>query len=1302
MIRTSVKKPYTVLVGVILCIVLGIVSFTGLTTDLLPSIDLPMMIVSTVYPGANPEKVELTVTDPVEKAVATISGLENITSVSQENVSMVMLEFNYDTNMDTALLEVNNALQKVTGSFDDLVQTPTVMKLNPDMLPVEVISVDKDGMDIKELTTFLENDILPELERIYGVATISSEGMVKDHLEIQLDQDKIDKINEDILKSIDSGLLDTKRELDDAERELTDGIKKLEDGQKEAFDGLASGSAQLDSANAQLQSLSANKIKFETNKGLLDGQKKALQGKIDLETAKSSINILKTELEKLLNTNPSLGPITLNNILLAISDPKIKDDVTLLFNKLYNVNPAITNQTTLSDAITTIDTMIGAMDTSIAEIETTLTSMGFVLTGNNTNDMAKIDADILENDSELAKATLTANSLKSKITEIEDGLKALEVKKMETTSDLTKANVELENAQKELEKGVKEFEKARDSALQQANIDSLVTLDALAGILQAQNFSMPAGSIVNEKGVKTSIKIGDKFSDVESLENLLLLDMGLDEVDPIYLKDVGTISIKDNANESYTIVNDNPAILLSFNKSSVVSTTEVTDSIGEKTKELELNNSGLHFTELTNQGIYINMVINGVMQNLVFGGVIAFVLLLLFLKDLRPTLVIGFAIPISLLFAVVLMYFSGITLNIISLAGLSLGVGMLVDNSIVVIENIYRLRNSGMSKYKAALEGASQVSMAIFASTLTTVCVFLPIVFVEGITRDIFVDMGLTIAYSLFASLLVALTVVPAMSSYLLSKTTDKENKLFNKLVRIYEKVLKINLKHSWFVILMSISLLVLSIYFTSKMPLVLVPEMSSNQLSMTFKMDVDTNKDVVFENAEKIAKNTMSIEGVDTVGLTANSVEVVNNKPISFTYYVILKDGYSKENKVISEKIKEVNSNYKEYITISTSNMNMSMLTGSGLSYKIKGNDMDTLLDLSSKLKNELILIEGVNEVKDGSETNVNEIRVDIDKNKAAEYNLMVAQVYKTIAEKTTDEKKATTMTFQNQDYETIIVPALSYTSESIKDVVVTTDTVEYEVDGESKTKDVDIYLKDIAKIYNAAIPSAINHDNQSRVITVNASIEKEYNAALVSRNAKEIIDNFKLPNGYILEEDGEDVMVNKTINDMIMMILLAIIFIYLIMVAQFQSLLSPFIILFTIPLAFTGGLLGLKLTNQDLTMTGMIGFLVLAGVVVNNGIVFVDYVNQLRMGGLNKHDALTKAGRDRMKPILMTALTTILAMSTMALGIGEGAEMSQAMAIVTIGGLSYATLLTLFLVPVLYNLLYRKEIKNIESELV
>lgn len=802
----------------------------------------------------------------------------------------------------------------------------------------------------------------------------------------------------------------------------------------------------------------------------------------------------------------------------------------------------------------------------------------------------------------------------------------------------------------------------------------------------AENFSMPAGHIKDGE-TQYSIKVGEKFNSKEEIENLLLFDTGVEGVGTIRLKDVSKVGFSDNSNETYTNINGNEGVILTFQKASNYSTTDVSKSINEAIKYISKGNKNVHITTLMDQGVYINMVIDSVLSNLVYGGILAIIVLMIFLKSFRTTAIVAFSIPISLLFSLVLMYFSGVTLNIISLSGLALGVGMLVDNSIVVIENIYRLKNEGMSSVKAAIYGTNQVAAAISASTLTTICVFLPIVFTHGMTKQLFVDMGLTIAYSLVASLLVAITLVPAMSSRLINNIGNKEHKWFDKFVDLYEIMLKKSLTHKWVVLLFTIGLLIFSGYSAINMGTSFMPTMDSTQMSAIMTMPKESKRSETIKTSNEFIDRILTIEDVETVGaLEGNQMGPTKSGDMSF--YIILKENKKISNaqveQVIYNKTKDMNCK----IDVSASNMDMSALGGSGISIQVKGNEFDMLQKISNDIANILKDVKGTKDISNGLKDADTEIRIIVDKNKAMEYGLTVAQVYQSVSKDLETEKTSTNVSIENKEYPVIIANYNDISRDTI---------LNQKIKASKRNEEVEIKLSDIAKIQEAKSLNAIKRDNQSRYMTVSAGIDKGYNIGLVSRDAENKLKDYKVPNGYSVEMKGENETINKSLKDMILMGAMAIAFVYLIMVAQFSSLLSPFIVMFTIPLAFTGGLLALLITGNEISVISMLGFLVLSGVVVNNGIVFVDYINQLRLEGKNKKDAIIKTGRDRIRPILMTATTTILAMSTMAMGVGMGSEMSQGLAIVTIGGLLYSTILTLFVIPILYDLLHKRELKPI-----
>lgn len=416
---------------------------------------------------------------------------------------------------------------------------------------------------------------------------------------------------------------------------------------------------------------------------------------------------------------------------------------------------------------------------------------------------------------------------------------------------------------------------------------------------------------------------------------------------------------------------------------------------------------------------------------------------------------------------------------------------------------------------------------------------------------------------------------------------------------------------------------------------------------------------------------------------------------------YAILKENRELSNKEIEKKIYELTKDLDYEITVSTSNMDLSSMMSSGIQIVIKGKDIETLQSIAKEVTTNLEGLEGIEKVDSGISDTQKEQRVIVDKNKAMEYGLTVAQVYQVIAANVTNEKEATTVTIENKDYPVVVVKQeeKKTMADTLSSMVLT---------GSKNNEKVEVKLSDIATIEEADGLDSISHDNQERYISVLATIKTDSNIGLVGRDVENKLKEYNAPAGYTVELQGESETINQSLKDLATMILLAIVFIYLIMVAQFQSLKSPFIVMFTIPLAFTGGLFALWITRCDISLIAMLGFLMLSGVVVNNGIVFIDYANGLRIEkGMKVKDALIETGKARLKPILMTALTTILGLSTMAFGIGMGAEMIQPLGIVTIGGLIYATILTLYLVPALYMMMNKdkkekqvKEAKKIKKK--
>ena len=741
--------------------------------------------------------------------------------------------------------------------------------------------------------------------------------------------------------------------------------------------------------------------------------------------------------------------------------------------------------------------------------------------------------------------------------------------------------------------------------------------------------------------------------------------------------------------------------MLSIEKQTGYSTGEVADRAKEKFAALERENEDLRMAILMNQGVYIDIIVNSVLQNMIFGAFLAILVLIVFLKDVKPTMIIACSIPLSVIFAIVLMYFTGISLNIISLSGLALGIGMLVDNSIVVIENIYRLKGEGYSIRKAAVEGAGQVTGAIIASTLTTVCVFAPIIFTEGITRQLFVDIALTIAFTLTASLVVALTFVPMMAAGVLKTTRQVKHEFLDKVQAAYGKALEKALQHKAVVFIAVVVLLVTSALAAFSRGFSFIDmNMEADQLTVT----VSARDEEVLEFEEltalsdEVVEKISTIEGIETIGAMAGGggmmASMGGGSSDSVTLYLLLDEEADVSTASITEQIEALTEDMECEVSVDSSSSDMTAMFGSGITVQISGRDFDKLQELAAQVAEIVEAEEGIVDVDDGLDNTTPSFTVCVDKEKAAEYGMTTAQVFQLVYAKMASGNTATTISTDLKDYEVYVQTEeqAEVTLSDIKNLKFTY------TDKEGNEEEVP--LRRIADFEEGNSLNAIRRDAQTRYISVSAGIDANHNVSLVSNSLQQKFADIDLPEGYEIEMTGEDEMINDAMQQLYLMLLLAIVFIYLVMVAQFQSFLSPFIIMFTIPLAFTGGLFALFFTGNEVSVIAMIGFVMLAGIIVNNGIVMVDYINQLRAEGMSKHDAIIESGKTRLRPILMTALTTILSMSTMALGLGDGSEMMQPMAIVTEGGLVYGTLLTLIVVPCIYDA-FNREKSMVEEKL-
>ncbi len=1310
MSKFSVKKPLTVFVAVIAVLVLGVVSYLNMTPDLLPNMDFPYVIIVTTYPGANPEKVEMEITKPLEQSMSTLDHIKEVSSTSSENYSMVMLEFEESADLDTVGVDIQQSISALRGGWDDMVSEPFVLKINPSVLPVAVAAVSMEGMDTVQLTEFLDESLLNKLEGITGVARVSTSGTVVQQLHVVLDQKLLDALNNklsgQVTEKLDEAqreLSKAKKELEAAQKQLNDGKAQLDAGKQQLTEQTATGVAEVD---YQLSQLITARSQMETLMMVLgpvrDGLKALEQQRQQLDT---QIETLKQLQQKSVELAAQEAAFEAQIALIQGSgkpQAEIDEEIAALKASAEYVQFAAdkaameaqlkANNVTAEEIparIALIEGSLKALDEQTAQLKKILEEQG---------------VEPLELDKKLEELDEGLKQMDAGIAALRDAKVALNKAQMDGLLEMSKATTEMAVGQStitaalaQLGEGEKTLETTREQTLAQADVNKILTMETVSTILTAQNFAMPAGTLTQE-GVNYMVSVGEELTKEEQIRDLVLFDMGIEGVEPVRLTDVAAVMLTDNRDETYARLDGRDSVMLTFEKQSTYATAETTDNILARFEQLEKEYPGLRFVSLMNQGDYIYMIVESIISSLLLGALLAIIILFVFLRDIRPTFITLCSIPISVIFAIVLMYFSGVTINMISLSGLAVAVGMLVDNSVVVIENIYRLRAKGANAVQAAVSGAKQVAGAVAASTLTTVCVFAPIVFVQGITKQLFTDLALTMTYSLMASLIVSLTLVPAMASGMLRKESKHKAAMPKKLMAAYEKAVDWAVRHKAIVLIASALLLVVTTVISLTQGFEFMPAMDMPNVNVTVKMPEEATMEEAVDMADDVLDRIAGLEGIDTVGAMMSSGGLMGglgggSGSYDVTIYITLKDENA-SGAAMGKRIETICAGMDCEVTASSAMMDMSMLTGSGISVQLFSNDMQALQDAAKKTAEMLQGIPGVEEVSDGLEDTAPALHVDVDRNKAMQKGVTVAQIYMELAKALQNETTVTTLNLDGKSTAVIVEkPEESKLDiEKLKEhpFSITTQT------GETK----EFKLSDVATVEESTSLLSISRVSQRRYLTVTATLNEGENVTLKTAEAERAMKNVDLGDGVTYAFAGENEAIMDAIGQMMLMLLLGVLLVYLVMVAQFQSLKSPFIVMFTIPLAFTGGFAALLICGMKISVISLVGFVMLTGIIVNNGIVLVDYINQLRQEGMERRQAIIEAGSTRLRPILMTTVTTILGLVDMAVRKSAGTALMQPVAVVCIGGLLYATVMTLFVVPCIYDLLNKKELRKVDEK--
>ncbi|HBD64220.1 MAG TPA: multidrug ABC transporter [Clostridiales bacterium] len=832
----------------------------------------------------------------------------------------------------------------------------------------------------------------------------------------------------------------------------------------------------------------------------------------------------------------------------------------------------------------------------------------------------------------------------------------------------------------------------KEEALKGYNLNSAY----IAQMLQAANINLPGGTVKKGSNELTVRTIGE-FKSMDDIKNLTI---PLTRGGTVRLQDVADVNLVNKAQSSVAKMDGKEVVQVSVMKQSDGNTVNVAKEVNKEIEKIKKEYPDLNISVFFNQAEYINFAISNLANTALMGGILAIVILLIFLRSFKTTLVIALSIPISIITTFVILYFTGITLNMMTIGGLALGIGMLVDNSIVVLENIYRNRSLGMDRTKASIDGANEVTMAVTASTLTTVAVFIPIVFTGGLAATIFKDFALSIVIALMSSLIIAITLVPMLSSKLVSvknlESEEAQEKKHGFLVTAYKRILSWSLRHRFITIAVSIAMFVASVAMVASVGAEFFPATDEGMISVSVKLPAGAKTEQVDDVLNEIKTSMQDIPEIVSVFTQAGSSGMMSLTGGSNTgsITVILSELKERDRSVkeISDEIRKISKDIPgAEISVSEASMMMMGMSGGAISISIKGDDIETLKDISGDFKNIIEAVDGTREVSTSYEDGIPQVQIVADRGIASQYGLTTAQIGSAVNNNLSGSK-ATKFKVNGNELDVVIKGDSKYgQSMSLLEML----PVPTPVGG-------NVPLSEIAEIKVEKGPISIMRENQTRVMTVSGSVVGR-DIQSVSTEIEALLKKYEMPNGYSYTFGGETEQIQETFTDLAMVMGVAIILVYMIIAAQFESLVQPLAIMFSVPLALSGGFIGLFVTGLPLNVIGIIGLIILVGIVVNNAIVLVDYINMRRGRGEDRNVAIMKAGPIRIRPIMMTALTTILGLVPMALGIGEGAELTQSMGVVVIGGLALSTVLTLVVVPVMYTIFddmttgfKRKFIKN------
>ena len=1018
----SVNRPVTVFMLFIALVVIGLVSYQGLGLDLLPDMSFPISAIMVSYPGAAPEEIETLITIPLEEAVSTVHRIDTLNSISQEGNSILLLSFQWGTNMDIATLEIREKIDQVKRVLPDGASDPNVFKFDPSMMPIMVLGLNSEQYSLHELDKFAQQIVKPRLERVEGIASAAVSG----------------GLEREILVSVDN--------------------------------------------------------------------------------------------EKLRSNN--------------------------------------------------------------------------------------------------------------------------------------------------------------------------LTLDHIVMALRSENINLPAGTL-REGNVDFLIRTLGRFKSISDIENVIISTVRGTQIS---LKDIATISDTFKKQNTVAYINGYPSISLSLQKESGTNTVIVANRVNNEIKTIKNKNilpGDTQIMAVFDSSDYIKKTVAEVSNTLLIGAALTMFVLYAFLYSIKSTLIIGLSIPISVISTFSLLYFAKLTLNMMTLGGLALGIGMLVDNSIVVLENVFRHSELGEEAAQAAEAGTNEVGAAITSSTLTTIAVFLPVVYVSGIAGELFKTMGLTITFSLLMSLFVALTLVPMLFSrqrnrlphplpstdQSTSVTVDSKKKkkkkrsFYNFFLQEYGYLIDWALRHRGTVFLMAIVILIISFTLLPLVGTEFFPAIDQGNFSINISLPVGTNFEVTRDIALEIEDVVRSIPEINyvytTVGSGGNmSIGGTSGNNASIMATLQERTKRERDSKAIIAELRDRIGDYPD-TQIRFSEQSLSLSTGSALTININGDALEELDFIANTIISLLSEVEGIYDLQSSVEEVRPELHIALDREKVNIYGLSAGQVAANVQDALLG-KVASYYQEGGERYDiTVKLEKSGYDElQELENMII------------SSNYGLQIPLKEIARVEVGVGPQGINRENQQRQVRVTGNISGRFLGSVI-QDAQDKLSPLALPEGYHFTFAGEQQEMVKSFRELFFALILSLFLVYMIIAAQFESLLFPFAVILSVPFSFIGVVIALMLSGTSLNVLSLIGLIMLAGIVVNNAIVLIDYINQLRKKGLGRNEAVIEAGKTRLRPILMTTLTTVLALLPMAIGMGEGAEMRAPLAVTIMGGLTSSTFLTLVFIPVFYSYL-------------